>query len=104
MLNCLLIASIGMLPILVIPLRYIFVAGLWGVVSLSSPFIMAVTKSLLQITLEYGIAAERFLPPMIDDFVERLETVHIPRIYAFLRWIPIVARYVPTVDDYALTL
>lgn len=40
-------AFIGMLPLIVIPLRYLIVAGMWFIVSLSSPFFLAVFKSLL---------------------------------------------------------
>jgi hypothetical protein len=46
-LNILAGASLGAIPLMFIPFRYIIAAGLWGIVSLSSPFFCAVFKSLL---------------------------------------------------------
>lgn len=37
-LNLCFLAFLGMLPVILIPLRYLIVAGMWGLVSLSSPF------------------------------------------------------------------
>jgi len=94
-LNLCFIAFIGMLPLLVIPLRYLMVAGLWGVTSLSSPFFMAVFKSLAQIGLEYGIVFERLAPAYTEAILWKIEMVYLPTIQAILRWIPIINRYVP---------
>ena len=45
MLNTLLLAFFGMLPLLVIPVRYIVVAGLWASVAIHSPFFVAVGQA-----------------------------------------------------------
>lgn len=47
MLNILLLTSFLALPLLIIPLRYFLVLGLWGAVSLSSPFCVAVRQGLV---------------------------------------------------------
>lgn len=96
-LNMCLIAFVALLPMLFIPARYFVVAGLWGIVSLSSPFCIAIGKSLIQISIEYGIVLERTLPPYIDELFFKIEHVYIPRTQAILRWVPIVRRYVPAV-------
>jgi hypothetical protein len=95
-LNMCLIAFIGLLPMLIIPVRYFIVAGLWGIVSLSSPLCIAISKSLIQIMMEYGIVLERTLPVYTTDLLDRIENVYIPRTLAILRWVPIVRRYVPS--------
>ena len=102
--NLMLVLSFASIPLLFIPTRYLVVLSLWAMAGLSSPFLLAVCKSLFQITMEYAITAERFIPPMVENFVERVETVHIPRIQAILRWVPFVARYIPSADDYKLSI
>lgn len=82
---------VGSLPILIIPLRYIIVAGLWGLVSLSSPFCMAVAKSWIQVALEYGVVLERVLPGYIEGAMIRFENVYLPKIYMILRWVPYIS-------------
>jgi hypothetical protein len=62
MLNSMLVAFVGMLPLLFIPLRYVIVAGMWGLTSLSSPFFVAVGQAIIQLMLEYGIVFERMAP------------------------------------------
>jgi hypothetical protein len=41
-LNTCLVAFLALLPVIFVPLRYLIVAGMWGAMSLSSPFFMAV--------------------------------------------------------------
>lgn len=89
-----------MLPLYVIPFRFVLVAGLWGLVSLSSPFCVAVFKALIQITLEYGIIFERYMPGIIAATHEKFEVDYIPRVLAIMRWIPFVWNYIPTEEDY----
>lgn len=55
-----------MLPLIVIPVRYLMVAGMWGLTSLSSPFCIYVGKSFLEVGLEYAIVMERIAPAYID--------------------------------------
>lgn len=100
-LNVCFIACLCMLPLIVIPLRYLIVAGMWGLTGLSSPFFMAVGKSLLQVGLEYGIVLERFAPAYIDGVLWKVEMVYIPRVQAVLRWVPYVCRYIPTAQQYS---
>ena len=99
-LNLCFLAFLGMLPIIVIPLRYLAVVGLWGLVSLSSPFCMAVAKSVIQVALEYGAVLERVLPGYIEGALVRIETVYIPRVQAVLRWVPYISKYIPDADAY----
>jgi hypothetical protein len=88
------------LPLIFVPLRYLLVAGLWGLVSLSSPFCMAVAKSLIQVALEYGVVLERVLPSYIEGALVRIESVYIPRIQAILRWVPYINKYIPDAQSY----
>ena len=90
-----------MLPVMVIPLsalRYIIVAGMWGLTALSSPFFMTYGKSLLQILMEYGLVLERIAPAYIEYAILKIENEYIPRLHAFLRWIPYVSRYIPSIQ------
>ena len=95
-LNMCFFAILAMLPLIIIPLRYLIVAGMWGLTCSSSPFFMAIGKSLLQVGLEYGIVLERFAPAYIDGVLWKIEMVYIPRVQAFLRWVPYVSRYIPS--------
>lgn len=79
-LNLCFLAFLGMLPVIFIPLRYVAVAGMWGLASLSSPFFMAVFKSLLQVALEYGVVLERVVPVYIESLMWKMEMVYIPRV------------------------
>lgn len=99
-LNMLAFASVGAVPLMFLPFRYFVAIGLWGIVSLSSPFWCAVFKSLLQLFLEYGIFFERIMPIKIEVFLTNLELYYIPKFYAVVRWIPIAWNYVPTHDEY----
>ena len=45
-LNGCLMLFLGSLAVFVIPLRYIMVAGIWGSMSLSSPFVIAVIPAI----------------------------------------------------------
>lgn len=96
MLNILLLSFFLAIPLLFIPLRYFLVLGLWGTVSLSSPFCVALRQGLVQIVLEYGIVMERVMPVYMNSFHAKMETVYIPRIVWVLSWVPIVNRYLPT--------
>jgi hypothetical protein len=93
-LNLCMIGFLGMIPLWIIPLRYLVVAGLWLTVSMSSPFCMAIFRSLLQLGMEYGIVLERVVPTYMSELFERIDTVYIPRAQRVMRWIPIVRRYV----------
>jgi hypothetical protein len=95
-LNCLAGASVGAIPLMFLPFRYIMVIGLWGLVSLSSPFFSAVFKSILQVFLEYGIYIERITPAKWEEFMTKIEIYYLPSIYAIIRWIPFAWNYVPT--------
>lgn len=46
-LNMCVMVSLGLLPVLVIPLRYFVVVAMWSITALNSPFTMAVFKSLV---------------------------------------------------------
>ena len=96
MLNILLLSSFLALPLVFVPVRYFLVAGLWGAVSLSSPFCVAVRQGLVQLTLEYGIVIERVMPVYMNHIHLKMETVYIPRILWLLRWIPVLNRYLPS--------
>lgn len=93
-LNLCLIIFIALIPLWIIPLRYLVVAGLWLSVSLSSPFCVAVGRSILQLSIEYGIVIERMVPTYMNDLFERIDKVYIPRAQRIMRWIPILNRYV----------
>ena len=73
-------AFFGLLPLYLIPLRYIIVIGLWLAVAAHSPFWVALGKALMQIGLEYGIVLERWLPGYTYDLFSRCKYVYIPRI------------------------
>lgn len=94
-LNMCVLAFAGLVPVLLIPLRYFIVIGLWGAIAQNSPFCVAVGKSIIQISMEYGIVLERTLPTYMGDLLDQIENVYIPRTLAILRWVPIVRRYVP---------
>ena len=93
-LNLCLIIFIALIPLWIIPLRYLVVAGLWLSVSLSSPFCVAVGRSILLLSIEYGIVIERMVPTYMNDLFERIDKVYIPRAQRIMRWIPILNRYV----------
>lgn len=96
-LNLCLVKSLLLVPLMVIPVRYFIVLGLWGIVSLSSPFCVACGQAIIQILLEYGIIFERYLPVYMTELHERLEnSVWIPRIFYILSWLPFVNRLVPS--------
>ena len=99
-LNICLLASLGSIPLVLIPIRYLMVAGLWGLTALSSPFFMAVGKAVLTVALEYAFVIERLAPSYIDTFLINLYTKYIPTIHAFLRWIPLVNGYIPSEQEY----
>lgn len=46
-LNICLVITVALIPLWVIPLRYLVAIGLWLLVSLSSPFCVAVGRSIL---------------------------------------------------------
>ena len=94
-LNLCVVLFLGLIPVLIIPLRYFIVIGLWGAIAQNSPFCVAVGKSIIQISMEYGIVLERTLPTYMSDLHESIENDYIPRTLAVLRWVPIVRRYVP---------
>lgn len=94
-LNTMLMAFLATLPILLIPLRYIVVAGIWGGMAVNSPFAMAVGQAILQILIEYGIVFERKAPILMNTFHHKLEHVYIPRAKYILSWIPYASRYLP---------
>lgn len=96
MLNLLLLGFFGTLPLIFIPLRYIVVLGLWGTVSLSSPYCVAFRQGVIQLALEYGIVLERFLPTYMNQFMIKCDAVYIPRLVYILSWIPVINRYLPT--------
>lgn len=85
----------GLLPLLLIPLRYIIVIGLWLAVAAHSPCWLALGKALMQIGLEYGIVIERWLPGYMDDLFTRCKYVYIPKILYFISWIPLLNRCLP---------
>jgi hypothetical protein len=93
-LNLCLVVFVGLIPLWIIPLRYLVVIGLWGSVSLSSPFWLAVGRSICQLSIEYGIVLERVVPTYMNELFERIDTVYIPRAQRIMRWIPILRRYV----------
>ena len=64
-----------MLPLIFIPIRYLMVAGLWGLVSLSSPFCMTLAKSFLEVGLEYAVILERIAPSYLDKAIRNIEMV-----------------------------
>ena len=43
---------------------------------------------------------ERYLPGFLESAHDKVELDYIPKIYAFLRWIPFVWNYIPTEEDY----
>lgn len=94
-LNTCLFAFLGALPLLLVPLRYVVVLGMWGFVASFSPFLVAVGQAIAQIMIEYGIVFERLAPGYMTEFHHRFETVYIPRLIYFLSWIPYVNRYLP---------
>ena len=96
-LNLSLISFVALVPLWVIPLRYLIVAGLWLIVSLSSPFCVAVGRSILQLLIEYGIVLERMVPTYMTDLMERIDKVYIPRAQRIMRWIPFLCRWVEPV-------
>lgn len=65
-LNTLLLAFLATLPILLVPLRYIIVVGMWGGMAVNSPFAMAVGQAIFQILIEYGIVFERKAPILMN--------------------------------------
>ena len=46
-LNFMFLGFLATLPLLLIPLRYIVVAGMWGAIASNSPFVMAVGQAIL---------------------------------------------------------
>ena len=93
-LNLCLISFVALVPLWIIPLRYLVVAGLWLLVSLSSPFCVAVGRSILQLLMEYGIVLERTVPTYMNELMERIDKVYIPRAQRIMRWIPFVCRWI----------
>lgn len=93
-LNGCLLVFLGMLPILVIPLRYLIVVGMWGAMAQNSPFLCALSASMLQIGIEYGIVFERKAPIIMTKVHWKLVNVYIPRIKYIISWVPYLNRYV----------
>ena len=94
-LNLCLAAIAALVPLWIIPIRYMVVVGLWGLVASHSPFFVSVGRSLLELGLEYGIMIERVFPKRMSRFQCDLETCYIPRIVAVWRWIPVFSWYIP---------
>ena len=94
-LNIMLLGFFGALPLFIVPIRYLVVMGLWLVVSLSSPFCVAIGQAIIQILIEYGLVMERVLPVYMSHFHHKMENVYVPRVKSILSWIPIVNRYLP---------
>jgi len=88
------------IPMMLIPLRYLIVLAMWSYTATNSPFIMAITKSIIQIALEYGITIERLFPTYAENMLYKIEVVYIPRMQMILRWIPYVKGYIPSVLVY----
>ena len=78
-LNLCLVSFLALIPLWIIPLRYLVVIGLWLGVSVSSPFCVAVFRSFLQLGIEYGIVLERTVPTYMSELFERIDKVYIPR-------------------------
>jgi hypothetical protein len=51
-LNLCVLAIFALIPLWIIPIRYIIVGGMWIGVASNSPFFMALFKSLVQLGLE----------------------------------------------------
>lgn len=96
---CFLVFGIS-IPLMLIPLRYLIVLAMWSFTATNSPFIMAITKSIIQIALEYGITIERLFPAYAETMLYKIEVVYIPRAQMILRWIPYVKGYIPSVLVY----
>lgn len=87
--NLCVVACFGIIPVLFIPIRYFIVAGLWGLVSLSSPFCKAIGQAILQLAIEYEIGRR------LSEIYERFENgqFHFYSIVGtFLSWIPFLKR------------